>query len=161
NVYDLAFALVAPLGTDNYRCLAALHCNAHSSPVLFFHRLKVIPWEIWDGKVSYRLILPEKGQDMGQAALRELVRRKAPGYIEGTFSHPAAKRARGIMYFLRYEVLPSPNAARLRDFGNTIALCWIRQAIQANADLQARISIEQAGWEIRYLEEAYPVKRED
>ena len=65
------------------------------------------------------------------------------------------------MYFLRYEVLPNPNAARLRDFGNTIALCWIRQAIQANADLQARISIEQAGWEIRYLEEAYPVKRED
>ena len=65
------------------------------------------------------------------------------------------------MYFLRYEVLPNPSAAKLQDFGNTIALCWIRQAIQAEADLQARISIEQAGWEIRYLEEAYPVKRDD
>ena len=65
------------------------------------------------------------------------------------------------MYFLRYEVLPKSNATKLKDFGNTIALCWIRQAIQANADLQARISIEEAGWEICYLEEAYPVTRED
>jgi hypothetical protein len=49
NVYDLAFAFVAPLGADNHRCLASLHSIAHSSPVGGFHRNLDFP-EIRTGK---------------------------------------------------------------------------------------------------------------
>jgi hypothetical protein len=39
DVYDFAFALVAPLGADNDRCLTTLHSIAHSSPVAGFRRV--------------------------------------------------------------------------------------------------------------------------
>jgi hypothetical protein len=65
------------------------------------------------------------------------------------------------MYFIQYEVSPNPGATKLHDYGNTLALCWIRRAVQAEADLQARNSISEAGWDVLYMIEAFPTALKD
>jgi hypothetical protein len=47
-VYDLAFAFVAPLSADDYRCLTAFHSIAHSSPVGGFEQFELRG--TWTGK---------------------------------------------------------------------------------------------------------------
>lgn len=65
------------------------------------------------------------------------------------------------MYFLKYETLPKPNVPRLKNFGATLALCWIDEPTKLEADGRARNSITKEGWNILSLEEAYEVRLED
>ncbi len=44
NVYDLAFAFIAPLGAHDHRGLCSFHSLAHSSPVICFQQIEVV-WE--------------------------------------------------------------------------------------------------------------------
>ncbi len=65
------------------------------------------------------------------------------------------------MYFLKYETLPKPYVSRLEDFGATLALCWIDEPTELEADRRARNSITEDGWDILSLEEAYEVSLEN
>ena len=65
------------------------------------------------------------------------------------------------MYFLKYKVLPALNGPHNGKYGETLALCWIAQPTQDNAEQRACKSVQEAGWSILSLEEAYPVALED
>ena len=63
------------------------------------------------------------------------------------------------MLFLSFECSPLPGSAKAAEYGGAFVSCWIDGRDRAEAEALARAVIEEDGWRVETLDEAYPITR--
>jgi hypothetical protein len=64
------------------------------------------------------------------------------------------------MYFIILEASPLSTHPRHNEFAGAFAACWVATDDAAVAEREARSVLADAGWEVRAVDEHYPVDRE-
>ena len=61
------------------------------------------------------------------------------------------------MYFFVFLAHPKPSHSEYGVVDGAYVSCWVRDPVEAAADLAARELIESAGWDVDERDEAYPL----
>src|SRR3954453_15252722 len=59
----------------------------------------------------------------------------------------------GGMYYFRFDGVPGPLNPELATVGGAFIICWVDSSTLSQAEAAARQYIEEAGWEIKSIEE--------